>query len=190
MDIYKRLVPLFIVLLFLSACSGRSYDTFHDPNMEFASVHSVAVMPFENLTLEKLAAERVRDVFVTMLLTTEGVYVLPPGEVARGIARANIRKPEAPSPEEVVRFSGIIKADAVITGTVREYGEIRSGTTRANVISIGMKLMEAGSGKVVWSSSSTKGGVTMSDRLFGGGGRPINEITEEAVNDLIDKLFR
>jgi len=41
----------------------------------------------------------------------------------------------------------------------------------------------------VWTASSTKGGVSMRDRLFGGGGRPMNEITEAAINDIINKLL-
>jgi len=28
------------------------------------------------------------------------------------------------------------------------------------------------------------------DRLFGGGGEPMNVVTEEAVDELIDKLFK
>jgi hypothetical protein len=29
----------------------------------------------------------------------------------------------------------------------------------------------------------------MWDRLFGGGGRPMNDVTQAAVDDLINKLF-
>jgi hypothetical protein len=35
-----------------------------------------------------------------------------------------------------------------------------------------------------------KGGISLWDRLFGGGGQPMNKITEKAVNDLINKLFK
>jgi hypothetical protein len=83
-----------------------------------------------------------------------------------------------------------VKADTVITGAVREYGEVRSGTSQANLISMSLQMMEAQTGKVVWSASSTQGGVTTTDRLFGGGGDPMNRITEKAIDDLLDKLFR
>jgi hypothetical protein len=49
--------------------------------------------------------------------------------------------------------------------------------------------MEAQTGKVVWSASSTRGGVSAADRLFGGGGRPMDDVTDQAIQDLIDKLF-
>ena len=82
-----------------------------------------------------------------------------------------------------------MKADAIITGVVREYGEVRSGTTTANIISMSIQMIETGTGRVVWSGSSTKGGISFWDRLVGGGGQPINKVTEEAIDALFDKLL-
>ena len=159
--------------------------------MDFGLIQTIAVLPFGNLSRDSLAGDRVRDVFMTtMLQSTGAVYIIPPGEVARGINRAGIPNPMAPAPEDVVRFAAIVKADTVITGTVGEYGEIRSGATAANAISLSLQMMEAQTGKVVWTASSTKGGVSMKDRLFGGGGEPMNRVTEKAVDDLLNKLFK
>jgi hypothetical protein len=146
-------------------------------------------VPFENLTKEPLAASRVRDVFMNQLLSTGAVYVLPAGEVARGMSRAGIEKDAPPSTEEAIKLGGIVKADAVVTGVVREYGEVRSGSTAANVVSISLQLIETQTGKIVWSASSTKGGVSTMDRLFGGGGRPMDDVTRDAVIDVLNKLF-
>jgi polysaccharide biosynthesis protein PelC len=164
-------------------------DVYRDPNMDFGSIRTVAVAPFANLARDQVVAERVRDVFINRLLSSEAVYVLPVGEVARGIAKLELQNPSSPTPEEVVKLGALIKADAVITGVVREYGEVRSGTSAANVISMSIQLMEAGTGKIVWSASSTKGGISFWNRLFGGGGQPLNKVTEEAVDALMDKLL-
>jgi polysaccharide biosynthesis protein PelC len=189
----KALQKVFIALfvLVLTSCSAyRAGGTFHDPNMDFGAIQTVAVMPFMNLSREQLAAERARNVFITALLSTGGIYAIPPGEVARGIARVAIIDPASPSPEDVVKFAAVVKVDAVITGVVKEYGEVRAGTSAANVISLSMQMLEAQTGKVVWSASTTKGGIGLDDRLFGGGGRPMNGITEAAIGDLLDKLFK
>ncbi len=186
----KRSVVVFMLFCSLAACASGAPGTFHDENMDFGSVRSVAVMPFANLTRENTAAERVRDVFVTHLLASGGVYVIPQGEVKRGIQRAGIVEPSAPSPEETVKFASIVKVDAVISGVVREYGEVRSGQSSANVVSIGVAMMEGQTGKVVWSSESTKGGISFTDRLLGGGGRPMDDVTERAVDDVLNKLFK
>lgn len=183
--------PFLLVLMLLGGCAATKTErvNYVDPNMDFASVQKAAVLPFVNLTRETSAGERVRDVFMTMLQATGGVYVVPPGEVGRGISRTEMSNPLAPSPEEVVKFAKVVGADVVITGTVREYGDVRSGSSVATMISLSLQMMETQTGKVVWSASSTKGGVTTMDRLFGGGGEPMNPVTQKAVSDLLDKLF-
>jgi polysaccharide biosynthesis protein PelC len=178
-------------LLALTACPATAQvtDVFRDPRMDFGIIKTVAVMPFANLTRDQVVAERVRDVFINKLLSSEAVYVLPVGEVARGTTRVEIQSPTEPTAEEVVKLGAFLGAEAVITGVVREYGEVRSGTSSANVISMSIQLIEAQTGRIVWSGSSTKGGITFMNRLFGGGGQPLNVVTEQAIDALFDKLL-
>ena len=75
------------VFITASVCTAQVTDVFRDPRMDFGSIQTVAVVPFANLARDQVVAERVRDVFVNRLLSTEAVYVLPVGEVARGIAK-------------------------------------------------------------------------------------------------------
>ncbi len=185
----RKIIPL-LMLVGLTACAHSTSGVFRDQNMDFGAIQNIAVMPLANETREQTAADRVRDVFINKLLSTGAAYVLPIGEVKRGITRAGINDPTAPSPEEVIKFAGIVKADAVIIGTLKEYGEVRSGTSSATTIALSMQMLESQTGRIVWAASSTKGGITMSDRLFGGGGVPMNVVTEKAVDDIIDKLFK
>ena len=180
---------LALVLALLPGCGGV-VDQFRNAEMDFGSIQTVAVMPLPNLSKDSLASDRVRDVFIASLLATGGMYVLPPGEVARGIAGAGIANPTAPTTDETIKLCKQLKVDGLITGTVREYGEVRSGSTSANVISMSMQLFEGQTGKVVWSATSTQGGIGVTDRLFGGGGESMNNVTEKAVNDLINKFFK
>lgn len=179
-----------VVLVLLTSCTPAvTSPVYRNPNMDFGAIQTVGVMPFQNLSRDNLAAERVRDVFINRLLSTGALYVVPVGEVARAVARAEIPSPTAPSPEDVIKLGGVLKAQAIVTGVVHEYGEARSGSSSANLISISVQLLEAQTGRVVWTASSTKGGVNVWDRLFGGGGRPMNDVTRDAVNDVIRKLF-
>lgn len=181
---------LALSLAFLPACGGVGGDYYRNPDMDFGSLQTVAVMPLANLTREAPAGDRVRDVFITSLLATGAMYVIPPGELARGIMSAGVLNPAAPSPEEVIKICKQLKIDGVITGTIREYGEVRSGSVAANVISMSMQLFEGETGRVVWTASTTQGGIGVTDRLFGGGGESMNIVTEKAVNDLINKIFK
>lgn len=181
---------LCLLLPLLMACASPQAQTkYHDPEMDFSALRRVAVMPFANLTPNQLAAERVRDAFITRLMATNVLYVIPPGEVARGINLTGVADPAKPSTEEVARLAPIIKADAVITGVVREYGEVRSGATAANVIAVSASMFESASQKVVWTASSHQGGISMLDRLLGTGGQPMDAVTRAAIDDLIDKLL-
>jgi hypothetical protein len=157
--------------------------------MDFSLVRTVAVLPFANMSTTQTADERVRDVFMTMLQATGQIYVLPVGEVQRGLSRVEMSNPVAPSDQEVVALSKVLSCDAVITGSVLEYGEARSGSASASYISVSVQMLEAGSGKLVWSAQSTKGGITAADRMFGGGGQPMNVVTVDAVSQLLDQLF-
>jgi hypothetical protein len=190
MRIRYQKILLISSVFFLMSCATSLRDVYIDPNMDFGAVRSIAVMPFSSLARDAVVADRVRDVFINKLLATSAVYVLPVGEVARGATRTEIQNPSAPSPEEVVKLGGIVKAQAIITGTVREYGEVRSGTASSNIISVSVQMIETQTGKIVWSASATEGGVNIWDRLFGGGGKPMNKVTEKAVDDLIGKLFK
>ena len=187
---FNKLV-LSSLVIFLFACApGSSLTYYHDPQMDFAAIRTVAVMPFENLSRESQAGERVRDVFTNSLLSTGAVYVIPAGEVSRGIVRAGILNPAVPSGEEIAKFAGIIKVDAVITGTVTEYGAVTSGNATANVVSMNVQMIEIQSQRIVWTASATEGGISIWDRLFGAGGEPMNDVTMAAVNNVLDKLFQ
>ncbi|MCB2183887.1 MAG: hypothetical protein KQH63_17800 [Desulfobulbaceae bacterium] len=187
-------LPLLLICAFLALVQGCAQKTsggvFFNEMVDFASIQTVAVMPFENLTDNEDAAERVRDVFMGMLLATEAVYVLPPGEVFRGISRVGMLNPAAPSTDEIKSLAGILSVDVVITGVLREYQLVRAGASTANIISVSLQMIETQTGTIIWSASSTKGGITLTDRMFGGGGRPMNDVTLESVDELLNKLFQ
>ena len=187
MNLARRSLAALLPLLLSGCASGHKY---HDQKMDFASIKTVAVLPLVNLTRDTLAGERVRDVFSNLLLATGSIYVLPQGEVARGVQRAAVPSASMPSKDEVIALGKALQVEAVVTGTLKEYGEIRSGNTAANVISVSLALIETTGGTVVWSASTTKGGIGFWDRLFGGGGDPLNKVTEDACRELLEKLFK
>jgi len=180
---------LAVLAAVLTACAGTG-PRYQDREMDFGSIRTVAILPLANLSRDAQAADRVRDVLATMLLATGSIYVIPHGEVLRTLAATGVAQPTAPGTDEVVKLGKALKIDAVVTGVVKEYGEVRSGTASANVVSLSLQLQETATGKVVWAASSTQGGISAADRLLGSGGVPMNQVTEAAVNDLLNKLFR
>ena len=185
----RSYLPLALMLLGTWGCAS-SGPKYHDASMDFGSVRSVAVLPFQNLSRDTQASDRVREVFAGTLIATSGIYVVPAGEVQRNIMKLNIGTPATPSIEEVLKLGQALKVDAVITGVLKEYGEVRSGNAASNVISVSAQMTEVSTGRMVWSASTTKGGITFGDRLLGSGGAPMNQVTEAAVDELLSKLFK
>jgi TolB-like protein len=177
------------VLVIAGACASSPPEIYRDTNMDIGSIYTVAVMPFVNLSRDQLASDRVRDVLTTMLLADGRMYVIPSGEVARQVSVAGITNPYAPTNDEVIKIGKMLKAQGVITGVIREYGDVRSGQATANVISLSVQLTEVDTGKVVSSVGITKGGIGIGERLFGGGGEPMNDVTSKAIKDVIKKLL-
>jgi hypothetical protein len=157
--------------------------------MDFSAVEGVGILPLANLTRDTAAADRVRDVLANTLLATGAFRVAPLGEVSRGMSRAGFAEAGQPASDDVVELAKLIAVDALLTGTVREYGEVRSGSATANVISLSLQLYEGQTGSVVWSAAATRGGIGIGERLLGGGGAPMNTVTQEAVDELVDALF-
>src|SRR5512142_1336892 len=91
---------LFFLAMAAPVCLAQVSDVYRDPKMDFGSIQTVAIVPFANLARDQVVAERVRDVFVNRLLSTEAVYVLPVGEVARGIAKLEMQNPSTPTRDE------------------------------------------------------------------------------------------
>lgn len=183
-------IVLSIVLIVTVACSSLSRQTYRDPKMDIGSIYTVAIMPLTNLTRDLQASERVRDVLMTMLLASGNVYVVPPGEVAKQVQLAGVANPPTPTTDEIMKLGKMLKVEAIITGVVKEYGEVRAGAASASLISLSVQMTEVQTGKVVSSVSSTKGGISFLDRLFGGGGAPMNDITEKSIKDVISELLK
>lgn len=187
---FPGIVLTCFLLIFLASCAwSPGHPDYTNESMDFGAVRSVAVLPFMNLSSDDQAGERVRDAFMGMLLATEAIYVLPPGEVERGISRVGIRIPQTPTMEEVTKLKGVLEVDAVITGVLREYGVVRSGSAEANLVSLSLQMLETQTGSTVWAASSTRGGISLTDRLLGSGGRPMNDVTIQVIDDLLDELF-
>ena len=174
--------------LLVASCANK-LRTFHAKGMDFGSIQRVGVLPLANFSRDNSAAPRVRDAMTTMLLATEAFEVLPQGEVARAMMRTGVRSAEMLTSDKLKELGKLLKVDALFTGAVREYGELRSGQATANSISLSLQLYEVATGKTIWSAQTTQGGVTFVDRLVGGGGKPMATVTEKAIDVLIDSLF-
>lgn len=181
---------LILPLLMLAGCASGGATRYLHPNVDMGAIQKVAVLPFENLTSERTAGEKVQKVFMTELLALSAFEVVEPGAVVRVLKAERAESVEALGPAELKRIGEALKADALFLGTVVDFADNRSGTTPAPDVTIQLRLVETQSGVTVWSASQTRSGASTSARLFGVGGASLTEAARELLRDELRSLVK
>ncbi len=174
-------------LIAATACGGHS--RYLNPNSDLGTLRTVAILPFENVTPDKLATERTQRIFLTELLATGAFEVVEPGLVLRTIRREQ-GDASTFAPEDFKRIGESLKAQAFFLGTVLEWEDPRVGAAPAPRVTLQRRLVDAETGKTVWSTTRTKAGASWSARLFGIGGRTATGTAEELIRDELSALLR
>jgi hypothetical protein len=179
---------LVLAFVLLAGCGGMGATTFVHPDYNFAYVERVAVIPFENLSDDRGAAARISRYFVTELLDAQVFDIVEPGEVAEGmISVGSLRVAELP-PEQFVSLGRRFGAQALFVGSVTESAVVRTGASSENVVTLDVRLVEAETGAVIWSTTVTESGRGFWSRLFGTNGDSMGEVSRKAVSRTISEL--
>ena len=172
----------------LAGCRSAPTRYIH-PNADIGAIKRVAVLPFENLTQDRSAAEKVQHIFLTEVLSLGTFEVAEPGEVTRVVRAEHAESPEVLTPADLKRMGEALKVDGIFIGTLATYEERTSGATPAPEVTIQVRLIEAQSGVTIWSMSQTRSGATASAKLFGIGGETLIEAARRLIHSEL-KTFR
>jgi polysaccharide biosynthesis protein PelC len=171
---------LLVAALGTAACGGpRQYV---NQSADLSAVKTVAVLPFENVTNDKLSSERVQRVFVTELLNLSTFQVVEPGMVVRAMRKEQLDA-GALTPDDIKRLGTALKAEALFLGTVLEYDEGRGGTTLSPQVKLQFRMVDTQTGTTLWATSRSRGGATISARLFGVGGVTASQLAEDLIRE-------
>lgn len=184
----KRASRLLLLLAAALGCGGTSY--YVHPRADLGAMHRVAVMPFETVTAERVAADKVQKIFLNELLATGAFEVVEPGVVVKILRDERVENVAALTPADIGRIGKAMTADGVFFGTVVDYGEPRGGETAAPDITIQLRLVDVQSGSTVWSASRTRNGATVTARLFGFGGDSATEVARNLIREELATLLR
>jgi TolB-like protein len=158
-------------------------------NADLGVISTVAVLPFENVTNDRLSAERVQRIFFTELLSFDAFQVVEPGLVARAVRRDQL-DPATMTPEETKRLGEALKAQAFFQGTILEYDEGRaSGSAPSPRVKLQLRLVDAETGSTLWSVVRSAGGAALTARLFGIGGEPASSVAGEIIHSELERLL-
>ncbi len=182
-----------LIVLFLMGVAGckttGGLTVYVSPTADFTVIKKVAILPFENMTQDRFAGEKVQKL-VTIDLLSLGVFdILETGQVARVLREQGIENPTGMAPAQIKKLGEALGAQAFVFGAVVDYGESRSGTIPSPDVTIQLRLVEARSGGTLWSVSGTRSGAKLSTQLFGVGGETPTQAAERLIRTEVDTIL-
>ncbi|TSA07106.1 MAG: hypothetical protein D4R73_10250 [Deltaproteobacteria bacterium] len=184
----------FIICLLLACicfgCARAPKPSFYiRQDFDFSFIKKVAVLPFDNLTNEKFAAERIRRLVINQLLASGLMDVVVSGDVAAALKTAHVESATALPPQQIREIGKALNAQAVLAGSVERYEEPKSGAFDAPEVSLTLVMAETDSGSIVWSVNASTGGAGFGTRHFGARADTISEASEKVVKKAIGALY-
>ena len=182
---------LVFALILLAGCGTASHQTkFLHRNADLGAIKKVAVLPFDNLTTEKNAGDKVQKIFFVELLSLEVFDVSEPGQVTKVLrAQPNVSL-DALGSAELQKIGKELGVDALFTGSVVDFNESRAGAVPSPNVTVQLRLIETQSGATVWSTSQTRSGTAVSTKLFGVGGESLTEASRRVVRAELGTLLK
>ncbi len=184
---YKKGLLIFLIIIVICGCSsGVTY--FVRPNSDLKAIKKVAVLPFENLTQDRFANEKIREL-VMMGLLERGIDVIEPGEVNDLLRSMRIRTTKRLTKDEIVEIGRRLDIDAVIIGSVSTYEIRRAMAVTYPEVSIYLNLLDVRSGDILWATWHSSGGADFWTRHFGMETKTLDEVSQRVVKEALDTVF-
>jgi TolB-like protein len=177
----------------ISGCGTGSIVKYVNPAADLTYVKKVAVLPFNNLSDDRFAGERVRSALIVDLMSREAFEVLEQGEVSKvmdvvfrmkGIEEGKAFQIDKETLNMLGEKMGV---QSVIMGSVDEYLGERYGAARG--VTISLKMLDTGSGTVLWQANVTESGASPIRKLVGLDELDISTLTRRAIKRAIDTLL-
>src|SRR5574341_1317530 len=138
----KTKLSLLVALVFLLGCSHQP-RLYFEPGYNFSGEKKIAVLPFENLSAEEGAGEKVQKIFLIELLKNRKFYVLEPGEVEKALKELRLRGTDKLSSADCLKLQEKLGIDWIFLGSVLEFSLKRQGTEEIPVVSLTARALEA-----------------------------------------------
>lgn len=172
-----------------SGCRSNVPVYHMNPDVDFSFFKSVAVLPLDNLTDKKAAGEIVRQVIISELLASGLVDVVIPGEVMSAISELGILNITSLNKGQVTDLGKALNVEAMIMGSIEQFGEVSSGSMSAPEVTITLMMVEIESGNIIWSITLTRGGLDFMARHFGAKSETMSEVVQGVIREAIQTLI-
>ena len=179
----------FLAAVILSGCAtDQAGSLYVHPGADWSTYRRIAVLPLENLTTERFAAERVREV-LNVELNSQGLFeAVDLGEVNRVTRTQGIVNVSEIGPEEAAALGTELEVQALMLGSVMEFDERRSGSISMPDVALTLRLVDVETGIVIWAVTDARVGAKLSTRLFGMGEESQTAATVRLIREVLRTL--
>ena len=157
-----------------------------DVTLDF--VNRIAVLPLENNTEQKYAAELARDVINTEILAMNIFDVVDKGIVDSVLHEEAIDPGSPVSQLMLSRLGQRLNVQSIMIGSVDMAGDKRIGSVIVPEMSLTLRLIEIKSGIVLWQGSGHYAGDSVVGRLFGITPDDAYKVTVKLAKELLSTI--
>lgn len=149
----------------------------------------VAVLPFRNVSPKKEAGLVVANLFVAQLLHYQQFQVASPGEVTKAMSELKLVATENLPLASLRSLGKLLKVKAFILGTVDAYQEGVEDPGRGSQVELFARMVEAETGRLLWSSWHGARGDDSVILLDFGLIRPVVKVLDKCVGEMVVSLL-
>ncbi|MBU2520695.1 MAG: CsgG/HfaB family protein [Proteobacteria bacterium] len=185
-----RYFGCFTVILFIFFSLGcKGPMTYLNPSVDFSYIKRVAVAPIINLTNDKFAGEKVMNVVATEILRRGIFDIVEFGEVSKVLREEGMKPDNLVDKQLAARAGKRLNIEAVVIGSVMQYGVSNIGGSSFPEVSISLKLVDVNSYTILWEATHNIKGANILDQLFGIRKDSLEDLCKDVVEEMIDTLF-
>lgn len=185
---WGALAFLALVLPILTGCAGSSRSFVH-PTVDFSHIHRCAILPYQNLTADGFADERLQSIFLMEILQRGSLAIVDPEETVSAMKAEKLTPGATFTPEQIVALGKALSVEAVFLGSVEEYGLQSRSRQQIYEVTAVFSMAETETGNLIWRSQVHADGSSFWKKLFGGDSAGLYDVSRRAVDRALGSLL-
>jgi TolB-like protein len=187
----RRYLPAALCLLLLVFLScAHPPRIYLRPQTNLSEFKKIAVLPFDNLSGEEDAGEKITEIFTVELLRMGSFSVAEPGRVKKAVMEKRIRTTRDMDIEAVKWLGESLEVDLILAGSVLDFAVEESASKKVPMVTVIARLVKADRGVTVWAAYQSRQGDDK-ESLFGWGRiTSLSQLAHLAVCEMLKSLQR
>jgi TolB-like protein len=185
-----RFLPTALCLLLVVSlsCCPRLPRIFVRPGTTISELPRIAVLPFDNLTGEEGAGEKITEIFTMELMRLGRFEVAEPGRVKKATKERRIRTTRDIDLDAAKWLGEILNLDLILVGSVLDFETQESQNKQVPVVTVTLRLVHANTGMTLWAAYRSRKGDD-GETLFGWGRiTSLSQLANAVASEMLQTL--